>query len=636
MRHLVVSVALVAPSLFTVSPVAALHSGSPSAPSVSRVVTMTCPGVGDLRVVLTADALPAAASPLPSGMSLRTTFRATDSRTDAAVSGGKRGDISCGQVPVHGVRFGALSNGAAPAGVVAADLFDGSVAISLVIRDPSLLTAAAAVPGAGAPFPFDAALNSYLATRSGRVSVSVFDAATGATHSYNAGAKHVTASIVKASVLGTLLSQAQVARRPLTSTERSLATRMIQRSDNAATSTLWNQVGRGPGVGAFMNKVGMPSTTAGPGGFWGLTSTNAPDQVRLVRTVAYRNGVLSDASRAYEHSLMRGVTASQKWGVSGGVPASATVALKNGWVPRTDGWVINSIGHVRGGTRNYVIAVLTSDSPSMSYGIKTIEHVSAMVWAAPATPYGDFNGNGKPDLLVRQSSSGSLYLYPGNGSSFGSRLRIASGWSGMDAITRFGDFNGDRYEDVIARESATGSLWLYRGTGAGFAPRLKIGTGWDGMREITPVGDLSGDGFPDLLAVQASSGYLYLYPGRGTSLGARRLIGGGWNAYGELTGAGDFNRDGHVDLVARHSATGDLLLYPGKGIGLGQRVRIGHGWQGFRDLVGVGDFDHNGFTDLIAVHSATGRLFRYPGRGGSFGAPVVMGGGWTTDLRPLL
>ena len=356
----------------------AVVSASPAPPSGSRVVTVTCAGVGDLRVVMSADATPAPATALPAGVSLLTAYQATDSRTSATVSDTRRGDISCGEIPVRGVRFGALSKVRAPAGVVGTDRFDGSISISLVLKSPSLT--AEAVPGAGMPFPFAAVLHSYLATRSGRVSVAVFDATTGVTYSYNAGTQYVTASIVKVAILGTLLRRAQDARRGLTSTERSLATRMIELSDNDAATALWNEVGQGAGVKAFMNRVGMPSTTPGTDGLWGLTTTNAPDQVRLVRTVAFPNAVLSDASRGYEESLMRAVTPSQKWGVTGGVPRAETVALKNGWLPRTGGWVINSIGHVSGGTRDYAIAVLTSGDPTMSYGITTVENVSGMSW----------------------------------------------------------------------------------------------------------------------------------------------------------------------------------------------------------------------------------------------------------------
>jgi hypothetical protein len=276
--------------------------------------------------------------------------------------------------------------------------------------------------------------------------------------------------------------------------------------------------------------------------------------------------------------------------------------------------------------------------PSETYGNKTVSVDRDQVDVTPlrATPVGDFNGNGWSDLLVRQTSTGTLLMYPGNGSRFGSPIGLGGGWNSRNAITRLGDFDRDGHEDVISRDTA-GALWLSRGSGSGFSARLKIGTsGWNTLRELTPVGDLNGDGFPDLVAIRSSDGALFLYPGHGTSLGPRRQIGRGWNNLSELAGVGDFERDGRVDLVARQNVTGDLWLYRGTGTAVGAQLRIGTGWKGLRDLVGVGDFDRDGFNDLIAVNSATGQLFRFPGRGTALGSGILIGSGWTTGLRPLL
>ena len=80
---------------------------------------------------------------------------------------------------------------------------------------------------------------------------------------------------------------------------------------------------------------------------------------------------------------MENVTPDQRWGVSGGVPAQATVALKNGWLPldgAADDWQINSVGWISGGGRDYLMAVLSTGNPTEQYGIDTIGQLAAMVW----------------------------------------------------------------------------------------------------------------------------------------------------------------------------------------------------------------------------------------------------------------
>jgi hypothetical protein len=48
---------------------------------------------------------------------------------------------------------------------------------------------------------------------------------------------------------------------------------------------------------------------------------------------------------------------------------------------------------------------------------------------------GDWDGDGHPDVISR-NTSGRLLLYPGNGSGgWGSPRQIGTGWSGMTVIT---------------------------------------------------------------------------------------------------------------------------------------------------------------------------------------------------------
>ena len=74
---------------------------------------------------------------------------------------------------------------------------------------------------------------------------------------------------------------------------------------------------------------------------------------------------------------------------------------------------------------------------------------NATVLVAP----GNFNGDTKPDLLVRDTA-GALLLYPGNGAGgFGTSSVVGTGWNGMTAILGPGDWDGDGKADVLARDT---------------------------------------------------------------------------------------------------------------------------------------------------------------------------------------
>ncbi|HEY7966008.1 MAG TPA: serine hydrolase [Solirubrobacteraceae bacterium] len=232
-----------------------------------------------------------------------------------------------------------------------------------------------------APGPFaQAAMQSFLKTRSGDITAAVYNLKSGRTFLYRPGVEADDASIAKVDILATALYDAQQRGQQLTAAEQQAATAAIEESDNDAAQGLWNAVGGNPSIGAFNAAAGMSQTALDPEGVWGHYQSTALDQIRLLERLALPNDLLSDASRAYELGLMHRIDPVQAWGVSSGVLAPATVALKNGWLPIAGGWEINSIGWVSGRGRDYLIAVLTAANPGMSYGIQTISGISQLVW----------------------------------------------------------------------------------------------------------------------------------------------------------------------------------------------------------------------------------------------------------------
>lgn len=209
--------------------------------------------------------------------------------------------------------------------------------------------------------------------------LALHDRTTGTTCTLRSTTAYDSASVVKATVLAALLRDSATHHRYLTRRESDLSTAMITKSDNNATTSLWKQLGATK-VKAFLKAAGMTHTTPGSGGYWGLTQITAQDEQRLLALLTAENPVLSDRARAYELGLMGKVVSSQRWGTPAGVPASATVQLKNGWLRRAaHGWRVHSIGAFTGRGHDYALSVLTQDNRTMNDGVNTIQAVARAV-----------------------------------------------------------------------------------------------------------------------------------------------------------------------------------------------------------------------------------------------------------------
>ncbi|MDF6041978.1 N-acetylmuramoyl-L-alanine amidase [Streptomyces sp. JH14] len=152
----------------------------------------------------------------------------------------------------------------------------------------------------------------------------------------------------------------------------------------------------------------------------------------------------------------------------------------------------------------------------------------------------DLDADGKADLIARDSS-GVLWFYKGTGTPatpFATKARVGGGWSIYNSLVSTGDLTGDGKPDLVARDSA-GVLWLYKGTGSATAPyaaRTQVGKGWGVYNNLLGPSDLDRDGIGDLVA-RDTSGVLWFYKGTGSAtapFGARVKVGSGWSIYNQL------------------------------------------------------------------------------------------------------
>jgi Ca2+-binding RTX toxin-like protein len=208
---------------------------------------------------------------------------------------------------------------------------------------------------------------------------------------------------------------------------------------------------------------------------------------------------------------------------------------------------------------------------------------------------GDFNGDGKQDLLWYNISDRRALIWLMEGTHVSETQFLSSG-SSVWALTGVADLNGDNFQDILWRNSLTGDLdvWLMNGTANPTLSRIATGMPLDW--QIADLGDFNGDGKADLLWRQQSTGTVGIWIMNGSAVltTAGYAVDSTW----VLQGLGDFNGDGKRDLLWRNSISQDAALWLMNGpnfLGTAVMGGVPADWQ----IVGLADFNGDRRTDLL-------------------------------------
>ncbi len=231
---------------------------------------------------------------------------------------------------------------------------------------------------------------------------------------------------------------------------------------------------------------------------------------------------------------------------------------------------------------------------------------------------GDFNGDGKIDLVV--SSNSNLALLLGNGD--GTFRKIDLGF--VAQFTLVADVNRDKKPDLLVAIGSQAYVLLGNGDGTFQSPKALPAF-------PLAVADFNGDGIPDLLVAGqtcSSESSLSVYPGDGDGTFRNALQcsadvkQGDW--FTRTIVVGDLNGDGKLDVVwGNDRSTNLIFLWLGNGDGTFQppsSIPAGAG-QGGKPIA-IGDLNHDGKLDIVV--------------GNESGVGVLLGNGDATFQLPLL
>jgi hypothetical protein len=171
-----------------------------------------------------------------------------------------------------------------------------------------------------------------------------------------------------------------------------------------------------------------------------------------------------------------------------------------------------------------------------------------------------------------------------------------------------GDFDADGKTDLIWRNSSTGRVIVWY---MDAATRLGTAAVWSGDAAWVPVtsADFDADGKTDLVWRNSTSGRVIVWFMNGVNQTSTAAIWTGDAAWVPIT-AGDFNADGKPDLVWRNSTSGRVIVWFLNGINQTSTAAIWTGDPAWVPIV-ARDLDGDGKTDLVWRNSSTGRVIAW-------------------------
>ena len=361
-----------------------------------------------------------------------------------------------------------------------------------------------------------------------------------------------------------------------------------------------------------------------------VASENLPTAVRGQSAATYHTSqgtyfvfhTENNAVAAYKVTATNPPTIVPAWSVS-------QTGLGSTWVTSTDGtnnaivWVAGAGGDGRlhaydGDTGNVVYAgggpnELMSGTRKWNTGIVARGRVyypadnKIYAFRVPAPPsavraaVADFNGDGRPDFVVRNANTRQTGIWYLNnnvyvGSAYGPTLAV--GW----VLRALGDFNQDSHPDygLFALNTRQTAIWYLSGPSfirGAYGPTLP--SGW----ELVGTADFNGDSRPDYVLFNSGThqtAVWYMNNNVHSGGGYGPTLPPGWT----VVGAADFNRDGHPDYLLFHPSSGYTAIGYLSGltlVGAAWGPALPSGWA----LVATTDFNGDGNPDYTLYKTNT-------------------------------
>jgi len=221
---------------------------------------------------------------------------------------------------------------------------------------------------------------------------------------------------------------------------------------------------------------------------------------------------------------------------------------------------------------------------------------------------GDFNGDGKLDIAISQqgavSTLGTIQVYLGNGNGTFQTPRSTPTFtdtSVQPGKMLIGDFNGDGKLDLLVTQNNNagfGAAWpqVFFGNGDGTFTLVPTTCGDGDYGVVGAAGDLNGDGLLDYIWMSGAQGYISPAVCIATGDGDFKFSYAGFSNFSWNPAIGDLNNDGKLDFFSADNTTGSTFLGNGDGTFQGPLPPADSG------NAAIGDVNRDGNLDVVLTN----------------------------------
>jgi len=222
---------------------------------------------------------------------------------------------------------------------------------------------------------------------------------------------------------------------------------------------------------------------------------------------------------------------------------------------------------------------------------------------------GDFNRDGKLDLVVANNISNNVSVLLGNGDgSFRTAVEHSAGQN--PSAVAVSDFNRDGKLDAVVTDGGSNKVTVLLGNGAGsFQSAIAYSVGENPFS--VAIGDFNRDGKLDLAVPNPNSNSVSVLLGNGDGT-FRPAVNHGGTPNAIFAAVADFNRDGKLDVVVTNSL-GFVNVLLGNGDGSFQSPATYS--TGYQPSLAVGDLNGDGKLDFAVANVGSGTINTLLGNG---------------------